>query len=389
MKILALAPQPFFAPRGTPYSVYYRTLTMAEQGAKVDLLTYGEGADVRIPGVRHFRIPHPRFLRPVGIGPSGAKLLLDAIMLAVFVRFVMKNSYDVVHAHEESIFFAALFKPVFKYRLVYDMHSSLPQQLANFRFSRSRILFRLFQSLERFSLRRADLVITVCPVLSAHAKARMPDDTRQLMIENTRFDPVRLVGDAASRTDTPAFEFPEGRRVVFYAGSFETYQGLDLLVRAFAKVFPAHRDAMLVLAGGVPEQIAGLENLAAELCILEECILPGRIPQEVVQDLLPRAAVLVSCRVTGTNTPLKIYEQLASGVPLVATRIKSHTQVLNDELAILVDPTEEAMARGLQEALVGSDGVRRRAEAARDRARRDYTVDVFRRKTSELLSRIS
>ncbi|MFQ5528712.1 MAG: glycosyltransferase family 4 protein [Gemmatimonadota bacterium] len=388
MRILALAPQPFFTPRGTPYSVYYRTLTMAEQGADVDLLTYGEGANVRIPGVRHIRIAHPPFLAPVGIGPSASKLLLDAVMLGTFVRRVSTEAYDVVHAHEESVFFAALLKPLFGYRLVYDMHSSLPQQLSNFGFSSSRLLVRLFEALERFSLRQADVVITVCPELAAHAEARMPDASRQLMIENTRFEPVRLA-ETSPDDAAPSVEFPANRKVVFYAGSFEPYQGLDLVVRAFADVLPAHPDAMLVLAGGFPDQVAALERLAVELGVSDACLLPGRIPQEAVRRLLPQATVLVSSRVVGTNTPLKIYQQLASGVPLVATRIRSHTQVLDDELAILVEPTAEDIAVGLGEALGGSDAVKRRAEAAQERARRDYSVDVFRRKTSDLLNRVS
>jgi len=57
VRVLVVAPQPFFSPRGTPFSVYYRTLVTAELGARIDLLTYGEGDDVDIPGVRVIRIP--------------------------------------------------------------------------------------------------------------------------------------------------------------------------------------------------------------------------------------------------------------------------------------------------------------------------------------------
>ena len=80
MKVLMIAPEPFFTPRGTPFSVYYRALIAAEQGARVDLLTYGEGADVAIPGVRIIRIPRFPFLRPVPVGPSLQKLFLDIWM---------------------------------------------------------------------------------------------------------------------------------------------------------------------------------------------------------------------------------------------------------------------------------------------------------------------
>ena len=60
---------------------------------------------------------------------------------------------------------------------------------------------------------------------------------------------------------------------------------------------------------------------------------------------------VVSPRIEGTNTPLKIYEQLASGKPLVATRIWSHTQVLTDDVCILVEPEPNAMAQGMLKAI--------------------------------------
>ena len=69
MRMLVISPQPFFTPRGTPFSVYYRALVMAEQGVEIDLLTYGAGEDVDIPGVRIVRIPRVRFLEPIPVAP--------------------------------------------------------------------------------------------------------------------------------------------------------------------------------------------------------------------------------------------------------------------------------------------------------------------------------
>ena len=81
LKALVIAPQPFFSPRGTPFSVYYRTLITAELGVQVDLLTYGQGQDVDIPGVRLIRIPGFKFLGPVKVGPSGLKFFLDVVLV--------------------------------------------------------------------------------------------------------------------------------------------------------------------------------------------------------------------------------------------------------------------------------------------------------------------
>ena len=143
MKALVIAPQPFFTCRGTPLSVYYRTLVTAELGVPVDLLTYGEGEDIEIPGVNIIRIPHFRFLGPVKVGPSALKLFLDIFIVLWTVGLLMRNRYRFVHAHEEAVFFCWLLKPIFGFKLLYDMHSSLPEQLKNFEFSQSKLLIGL------------------------------------------------------------------------------------------------------------------------------------------------------------------------------------------------------------------------------------------------------
>jgi glycosyltransferase involved in cell wall biosynthesis len=57
--------------------------------------------------------------------------------------------------------------------------------------------------------------------------------------------------------------------------------------------------------------------------------------------------VLISPRILGSTTPLKIYSYLHSGRPIVATRIGAHTQILNPNIAYLVEPTVEAFAEGI------------------------------------------
>jgi glycosyltransferase involved in cell wall biosynthesis len=353
MRALVIAPEPFFTPRGTPLSVYYRTLVMAELGVSVDLLTYGQGQDVDLPGVRLIRTPSLRWLGEVRVGPSALKAMHDVLIILRAVALLLRNRYDYVHAHEESVFFARLLKPLFGFKLVYDMHSSLPQQLENFQFTRSRLLIQLFERLELASLNDADAVITICPELARLAMDRMPDPTRHFLIENSILDEVRLRRDSHCTPDNAGSELPvpRGRPLVLYAGSFEPYQGLHLLIAAFARVRERRPDAFLVMTGGLPEQVQRVGALAAEHGLNGHCVVAGRVPQRVARRLAQRSMSLVSPRDRGSNTPLKVYEQLASGIPLVATRILSHTQVLNDQVSILVEPTVEGLADGILESL--------------------------------------
>jgi glycosyltransferase involved in cell wall biosynthesis len=396
MKALVIAPQPFFSPRGTPFSVYYRTLVTAELGLDIDLLTYGEGQDVDISGVRIIRIPRFRFLGPVKIGPSYVKLFLDFFIFLWTLGLLSKHRYEVVHAHEEAVFICLFLKPLFGFKLVYDMHSSLPQQLSNFRFTTSKFLISIFEKLEEACLRAADVVITICPDLAGYASRRPGHLENHFLIENSIFDPVRLdatppetAGRLPSLDDAGPPELPQGKKLIVYAGTLEPYQGIDILVRSLPLVLETLEDAFLVIVGGSDEQVERYEKLAREIGVAENTRFTGRVAQSAAKKYCSAASVLVSPRSDGTNTPLKVYEQLASGIPLVATRIYSHTQVLTDDLAILVTPKPGALAAGIIQALADGEKARSLAERARKYYEDNYSRPVYRRKIQRVLEALS
>ena len=388
MKILVVAPHPFFMPRGTPFSVYYRTLVAAEQGARIDLLTYGPGQDVDIPGLRIVRIPRMRWLEPVPVGPSWQKMLLDVPMIFWTIGLLLRHRYQVVHAHEESVFWCRFLKPIFRFRMIYDMHSSLPQQLENFKFTASRLLIGTFRALEDSCLKAANAVITICPDLRDYVLKTGVDPERHLLIENSIFDDVRLCATGPERTSViehEAVRFGPGQPVILYAGTFEAYQGVELLVEAFARMMRRKPEARLLLVGGTDVQIQKVRQLANSLGLGDTCVLTGRVPKTAAIAYTLAAQVLVSPRTHGTNTPLKIYEQLASGRPLVATRIWSHTQVLDDSVCFLTDTNAESFADALVTALTDSAGAAERVRNAMALYEREYSRPVYERKIRRLL----
>ena len=393
MKALVIAPQPFFTPRGTPFSVYYRTLVTSELGVEVDLLTYGEGQDVDIPGVKVYRIPRFHKLGNVKIGPSFLKLFLDCFLIFRTISLLLSRRYDFVHAHEEAVFFCRFLKPIFRFKLVYDMHSSLPQQLTNFEFTTSKLLIGIFKKLEDSCLRAADAVITICPDLANYVNGLLNDGTKHFLIENSIFEPVKLLpqpGEHSSdvvQAESTNVQLPPKRKFIVYAGTLEPYQGIDILLNSFSEVFKKDQRAFLLIVGGTDGQVEQYRHMSKENGISENCFFTGRVCQSLAKHYSNLASVLVSPRSSGTNTPLKIYEQLASGIPLVATRIYSHTQVLDDNVAILVDPDPQDMARGILEALTdkGSDVVK----GALDLYKHKYSRPVYENKMRQLLERLS
>lgn len=390
MRALVVAPQPFFTPRGTPFSVYYRTLVMAQLGTKIDLLTYGEGQDIDVGGVRIIRIPHVSALGNVKTGPSWKKLFLDGIMILWTIGLLIRNRYQFVHAHEEAVFFCRFLKPVFRFKLVYDMHSSLPQQLDNFNFTRSKLVRVIFQKLENVSIRAADAVITICPALAEYVETIIGKSEKHILIENSLFENVRLVPISNATQQQTDFEqtdtFLEQKQLlIVYSGTFEPYQGLEVLIPAFPTVLAHDANAFFVLVGGAPEQIEFYSNMAEQLGVSKQCLFTGRVPPVIARKYNRAASVLVSPRIAGTNTPLKIYEILASEIPLVATNIYSHTQVLTEDVAFLVEPNPDDMAQGILDALSKKEQAKAKAQNALALYNEKYSRPVYESKMRQLL----
>ena len=98
-------------------------------------------------------------------------------------------------------------------------------------------------------------------------------------------------------------------------------------------------------------------------------VFTGQRPSEEIPQFLDAATVLASPRSRGTNTPLKIYQYLRAGRPIIATRLLTHTQVLDDSVAVLTEATPEAYAAGILRAVddpAEADAIGRRARALAD-----------------------
>jgi len=381
MNILMLAPEPFFQARGTPISVYFRLKALSELGHRVTLITYPLGQDRSFPGLRIIRLPNVLGLTAIRIGPSLVKLPLDAMLLGRAFLELVKGGYDLVFSHEEASLLGVWLSKLFGLPHLYDMHSSLPQQLENFNFSRSPLLKAIFHGIERFVLSGSRSVIVICQDLLRQVKA-LGYGAKAVFLENfLDFDdkPPSLAEVRDKRKELA----PGGEKIILYTGNFQPYQGIPLLLEAAALTRPG---AVLVLVGGSGVEFKVMRDKANSLGLLDRVVFVDRVPPDRVPVFIAAADVLVSPRLAGTNTPLKIYSFLKSGKPLVATDLRTHTQVVDDQNATLVRPDPHSLADGLNFALFDPKA-RDRAAAAKAKADRDYTPEAYRLKIREALAR--
>ena len=228
-----LAPEPFFEPRGTPFSEYHRLKALTELGHHVDLVTYPFGADVEMPNLRIIRCGRPPLIRGVRIGPSVSKLVLDAYLAVTILGQARRARYDAIHSHEEMGLLGVWLARRLRIPHLYDMHSSLPQQLTNFSFARSRLLRRAFEAMEHRTIFGSDVVITICQDLYDRVHA-MGAGNRAILIENVMGGDVEHPPQLTAAEVRARWGIAADAPLVLYTGTFEPYQGLEMLLETMA-----------------------------------------------------------------------------------------------------------------------------------------------------------
>jgi glycosyltransferase involved in cell wall biosynthesis len=377
-----LAPEPFFEPRGTPFSEYHRIKALGELGHHVDLVTYPIGRDVELPNLRIFRSLRPPFVRKVRIGPSITKVLLDVLMMLTIARRVWSERYDAIHSHEEMGLVGVWLSKWLRIPHLYDMHSSLPQQLSNFKYSRSSVLRNAFVWAEDQMVRKSDVVITICQELQDTVTGMGITD-RSLLIENVMGGDVDEPPTRTPAEVRAAWGIPAAAPLALYTGTFEAYQGVDMLIEAAVIVARQRPDARVLVVGGEPAQVEAAKVRASAAGAAAVMVFTGQQPAKEIPGFVEAADLLVSPRIRGTNTPLKIYSYLRSGKPIVATNLLTHTQVLTPEIAKLVEPKAEPFAAAII-ALIDSAAERERlSSAARAVAQEKYSRESYMRRTAE------
>jgi glycosyltransferase involved in cell wall biosynthesis len=382
LRILVLAPHPFFQERGTPIAVRALLEVLSRMGHQLEVLTYPEGEDVAIPNCRIERIWRVPGIRRVRPGFSLKKLILDAVMWPKFLLRLRSGRFDLVHAVEESAFMAASGAALFAVPYVYDMDSSLAQQLEE-RYPRLAPFRGLMERLERLAVIRSIAVLGVCRSLVEIARQHAPAKPVACVEDFSLIDPHVAGAECLSTL------IGRSGPIVLYVGNLEPYQGIDLLLDGFARALDAVPDAQLVAIGGTSQHVTNYKAYAVRRGIAAHVHFLGPRPVQTLGAYLTQATVLASPRITGQNTPMKIYSYLDSGRPVLATRLPTHTQVLDDDIAMLVDPTPDAVATGLVEIL--SDGARRNRLAgnARTRVAAEYSREAFERKVESFYTSIA
>jgi glycosyltransferase involved in cell wall biosynthesis len=232
----------------------------------------------------------------------------------------------------------------------------------------------MLKRLERIIIKKADGVVAVCKYIEEIARECDPK-SNILRLEDISLL-QKSTHKAESLTDTLSISNP----IIMYVGNLEAYQGIDLLLESFQRVIQEIAAVNLIIIGGSSEDIKKYRRKSVMLEIHKRTHFIGPRPTSQLESYLKQADILISPRIKGGNTPMKIYSYLDSGKPVLATRLSTHTQVLDDKIAVLTLPDPNSMAEGIISLIADKKIASQIAANARERVKTNFTRDVFKKK---------
>lgn len=383
-RALMVAPEPFFTSRGTPMNVAQMCRVLTSHGLRLDLATYPLGEDLDLPGLTIHRAPRLPWISSVPIGFSWHKVAMDLSLSLLLLKLLPRGKYDLVHAVEESVFLVLPYT-YFGIRSIYDLDSLISEQLAYSDSFRFEWLLRMVRRLERTALRRSAAAVTVCAALSDAVREICPT-LPLFQIEDCPLEGTDRAPDPSAVEAIRRRLGLSSRKVIVYTGNFEPYQGVGLLVDAAETLRGTHPEVVVLILGGSESDISKLRSELAARGLQDVVKSVGHQPSQDLPEWMALADALVSPRIHGDNTPLKIYTYMYSGKPIVATNLLTHTQVLDSSVAVLTEPTARGLAQGIVEVLEQPEHARQLGRAASRRVRSEYSADAFSRKLLQAYS---
>ncbi len=377
-RVLLLASQPYFEWRGSPIRIGFDAQALAANGCEVDFLVLPIGQDRPLEGVRMLRAPRLPGVRSVPIGPSMIKFVYDGLMFWQALALALRRRYAVIHGVEDAGFVGLCVARLTGAKAVFEKHSD-PASYA--RPGLLGAVMRLYARVERFVMRRSDAVIGTGPGLVRQVEAR-GGGTPAFHIPDFPSSLVDATPDAvqAARTHlcTGLDGDPESLLLATYVGSFAAYQGIDLLFEAMAPALRAEPRLAFVVIGG------GEADVAARRAALEHQGVAGRVRflGKIAPDELPsylRASdLLLSPRIAGVNTPLKLLDYFKAGRAIVATDQEANRLIVDATSACLTPPTAPGFAAGIVRLAGDSTAREQLARQGLEHIRTTYNFEAFR-----------
>jgi glycosyltransferase involved in cell wall biosynthesis len=321
MKILVIAPTPFFADRGTHIRILEESLALEKLGHKITIATYHIGRDIESEVKTDIDVRRIRRLlfwyKKLEAGPDWQKIMLDIMLIRKAFYLARTQRPDIIHGHlHEGVLIGWIVKKILfwrKMKLVADFHGSLTKEMASHSYLKGGPLRKIFFWIEKWIDNLGDRALTSSEENTKEV-AKLRSDHRVVTV----LDGVNLdcYASLPSKDELKReFELPLDKVIVTYGGALIFNKGIEYLMSAIPMVLAKNKDVFFVI-GGFP--VEGVEEFVKNNDLSQNVRIVSPLNYFDLPEILKASDVGVDPKNSMTlQASGKILQYMAAGLPVV------------------------------------------------------------------------
>lgn len=352
MKILVIAPTPFFSDRGTHIRILEEALALEKRGHALTIATYHVGKDISLEIKTAIDVRRIRRLlfwyKKLEAGPDWQKLFLDLMLIRKAFHLARTQKPDIIHAHlHEGVLIGWLVQKLLfwrKIKLVADFHGSLTREMISHKYLNGGILKSLFRFLEKFIDNLGDYAIASSRENTEEIAKIRRDKRIKTILDGVNPDNYR--GLPSKNNAKKEFELPENKLIAVYAGALVSNKGTRYLFAALKLANDLRQNVFFVIGGFPVEKTRNfinennLKNMARLVSPLSYFDLPR---------LLNACDVAIDPKDSVTRQASgKILQYMAAGLPVICFDRPNNREYLGDGAFYSRDVSGRGICDGLK-----------------------------------------
>ena len=373
LKVLMIAPTPFFADRGCHVKILEEIKTLSKRNIKITLVTYHIGRDIE--GIDTYRIINIPWYKKLDAGPSIHKYYLDLLLAAKALKVALKTKPDIIHAHlHEGVFVGRIVQFFTRKPLVADYQGSMIGEMLDHGFvKKGSLSYKFNRWLENTVNKWPQQIIFSSSQAKEFFLNNFNVDVRKVIsfTEGTNTDDFHPGYDVNNLRDE--LKLPSGKKIVIYLGVLTKYQGIDILISSIRSVREKYPDVHFLIVGY--PNVKYYKNMAKELNISSSITFTGKVSHQDAPKYLCLGDIGVSLKLSQTEANGKLFGYMAVGLPCVVFDTKTNKEILGDTGIYAKYNDRDSFIQRLIYLLQNEKALKKYGQLSRKRVLDNYTWD--------------
>ncbi|MCX6764040.1 MAG: glycosyltransferase family 4 protein [Candidatus Moranbacteria bacterium] len=255
MRILVIAPTPFFADRGTHIRILEESLALEKLGHKITIATYHIGRDIQSEVKTNMDIRRIHRLlfwyKKLEAGPDWQKIILDILLLRKVFYLTQKQKPEIIYAHlHEGVFIGWIVQKLLfrqKIRLVADFHGSLTKEMVSHNYLGGGLLLNFFKKIETWIDNLGDFAVASSWENSEEIQKIRKNGEVETVLDGVNLDYYSHLPEKIE--SKKELELPLDKIIIAYTGALVPNKGTAYLFEAIKKVLEKSENFYFIIAG--------------------------------------------------------------------------------------------------------------------------------------------